>query len=375
MVFSGAVHRRFYGQAGRSLDDRPDQSPPGWGAPKFLRGPGCRECLLEPAEAPELKAEFLKALQSKGETAGEMAAFTEALLAHSIDPEIDRGRLAGPLLDICGTGGDRLELFNISTAGMFVLAAGGAAVVKHGNRAITSRCGGADVLEALGVPIELPPAALRRCVESLSLGFIFAPAYHPAFRVIAPVRRQLAAEGVTTIFNFLGPLLNPARPERQLVGVYQRGALPRYAETLAALGGRRHGRCMAAAWTNFRLSARATLREATPEGMRTFLIDPAELGIPAATLDELRGGDCHTNALTLEAISAAPKRVPSGYRRPQCGRGVCCCGVSRPISAPAGSWRWNEIESWRCPAEAPRLAGIQAVNLKMRTASGYPCSR
>src|SRR5260221_8449181 len=133
-----------------------------------------------------VKAELLRALRDKGETADEIAAFAHSLLERAIDPELDFKRLPGPVIDVCGTGGDRMELFNVSTTSMFVLAAGGAVVVKHGNRAITSKCGGADVLEHLGVRIDLPPAELRSCVEAIGLGFIFAPAYHPAFKAIAP---------------------------------------------------------------------------------------------------------------------------------------------------------------------------------------------
>src|SRR5262245_26708771 len=125
--------------------------------------------------ADDLKAEFLKALRAKGETAKEIAAFVQALLARAVNPGLDPARLPGPMIDVCGTGGDKLELFNVSTAVMFVLAAGGACVVKHGNRAVTSKCGGADVLEELGVRIDRGPEELRACVETHGLGFVFAP--------------------------------------------------------------------------------------------------------------------------------------------------------------------------------------------------------
>src|SRR5207302_1323290 len=134
---------------------------------------------------------------------------------------------------------DRMGLFNVSTTAMFLLAAGGAVVVKHGNRGITSKCGGADVLEAMGVKIDLPPPALKQCVEQNGVGFMFAPNYHPAFKAIAPVRRMLAAQGVTTVFNMLGPLLNPARPGHQLVGVFAQSLVQKFAETFLLLD-RRH---------------------------------------------------------------------------------------------------------------------------------------
>src|SRR4051794_10121220 len=195
--------------------------------------------LLAPEIDEASKGDFLAALRAKGETAAEIAGFAEALLAHAVNPEIDPALAPGPLLDVCGTGGDQLDLFNVSTTSMFVLAAGGATVVKHGNRAITSQAGGADVLEALGVRIDLPPAALRECVQRLGLGFLFAPAYHPAFKAIAPVRKRLASEGIPTIFNLLGPLLNPARPPYQLIGLFSKELLPKYAEAIALLPRRR----------------------------------------------------------------------------------------------------------------------------------------
>ena len=164
----------------------------------------------------------------------------QALLDRAVDPGIDPARLPGPALDVCGTGGDKLDLFNVSTTACFVLAADGVAVIKHGNRAVTSRSGGSDVLAALGVPLDVPSGeTLRRHLEQHGLGFLAAPRYHPAFRAVAGVRRQLAAEGTSTIFNLLGPLLNPARPAHQLVGVFSPALTGTFAEVLRQLGRRR----------------------------------------------------------------------------------------------------------------------------------------
>src|SRR4029453_7037590 len=174
------------------------------------------------------RADFLRALHVKGETASEVAGFVNVLLKRS------RRTLLGPgLLDVCGTGGDRAGVFNVSTAVMFVATACGARVVKHGNRGITSKCGGADVLEALGVRIDLPP---ETALEEAGCCFLFAPLFHPAFKTVAPVRKVLAEEGSATIFNLLGPLLNPARPEFQLAGVFDGKLLPLYAEAFKLLG-------------------------------------------------------------------------------------------------------------------------------------------
>ncbi|MCE9612072.1 MAG: anthranilate phosphoribosyltransferase [Chthoniobacter sp.] len=258
---------------------------------------------LVSAEVPdEEKGDFLKALRGKGETAAEMAAFVQALLARAVEPGLDAARLPGPMLDVCGTGGDRLELFNVSTTAMFLLAAGGVCVVKHGNRAITSRSGGADVLEALGVRIDLPPAELRRCVEVHGLGFVFAPGYHPAFRAIAPVRRALAAEGIPTIFNLLGPLLNPARPPFQLVGIFSPVLLPKYAETLLRLGRTRAWAVHGSGMDELSLNGPNAVCAVAEGRVEEFTLRPEEVGLSACPLAALRGGDCAENAGILIGI-------------------------------------------------------------------------
>ena len=266
------------------------------------------DALLDPGEEDALKAEFLCALRMRGETAAEIASFVSALLARGVDPGLDPADLPGPMIDVCGTGGDRMELFNISTTSMFLLAAGGAAVVKHGNRGITSKSGGADVLEALGVNIEYPPGALRECVASTGIGFIFAPKYHPSFKVIAPVRKALAAQGVTTIFNILGPLLNPARPPYQLAGIFSEGLLAKYAEVLRLLGRRRawavHGSSGVSGNGVDELSTLGINHYcAVTEGVITsHTLDATALGLPRAEIEQLRGGDRTENARILTGI-------------------------------------------------------------------------
>jgi anthranilate phosphoribosyltransferase len=263
--------------------------------------------LLSDSTDDAMKAEFLIALHRKGETVEEIVAFVQQLIDRAIDPLIDPKNLAGPMLDVCVTGGDGLDLFNGSTTIMFVLAAGGVAVVKHGNRSVTSRSGSADVLEALGVQIALPPERLKECVERHGLCFIFARQYHPAFRAIAGMRKRLAGENIRTVFNLLGPLLNPARPARQLIGVFSPRLTSVFADVLRRLGRERawivHGVTETGeGMDDISTSGVTTFAELAQGKVTTGLIDPRWLNIPAAPLDELRGGDATENAGYLEGI-------------------------------------------------------------------------
>jgi anthranilate phosphoribosyltransferase len=263
--------------------------------------------LLSDSTDDATKAEFLIALHRKGESVEEIVAFVQQLTDRAIDPAIDPKNLPGPMIDVCGTGGDGLDLFNVSTTVMFVLAAGGAAVVKHGNRAVTSRSGSADVLEELGVQIALPPVKLKECAERLGLCFIFAREYHPAYQAIAEMRKRLARENIRTVFNLLGPLLNPTRPPRQLIGVFAPRLTTIFAETLRRLGRERawivHGVTdTGEGMDDISTSGVTTFAELANGKVTTGLIDPRWLNIPAAPLDELRGGDATENAGYVEGI-------------------------------------------------------------------------
>ncbi len=193
--------------------------------------------LADPQSPDEDKTEFLAALRDKGETGEEVGCFAQAFLSLAVRPEANlQGK---PSIDLCGTGGDRLELINVSTTASFIVAAAGAAVVKHGNRAITSRSGGADVLEKLGIPVTNSPEKMIAALEQTGVGFLFAPLFHPAFGAVANARKKLAEQGIATVFNLLGPLLNPMRPEYQLIGVFSPTILEKYALALARLGRKR----------------------------------------------------------------------------------------------------------------------------------------
>lgn len=292
------------------------------------------EFLLD-EEAPEdKKAQFLKALSGKGESAFEIAGFVEAFLERAIDPGVGQMSFDGPTIDVCGTGGDKLNLFNVSTTSMFVLAAGGATVVKHGNRGITSKSGGADVLEALGVRLDMPTEQFRKCLETAGVGFLFAQKYHPAFKVVAPVRAKLAVEGVRTIFNLIGPLMNPARPECQLVGVCDDGMGPVFSEILQRLNrdsawvvcGRTADGCPVDEMSV--MGATRIFKSGNYEDLQDETVEPGDFGLSVAKVEELQGGDAIRNAKILTNILSGRE---SGAKRDMvllnAAAGLSCCGL------------------------------------------------
>ena len=255
------------------------------------------------------KVQFLTELHRKGESADEIIQFVRLLMEVAVDPMIDPAEFPGPMIDVCGTGGAGLNLFNVSTTIMFILAAGEAVVVKHGNRRVTSLCGSADVLEELRVPIQLRPEQLKDCVKRLGIGFIFARQYHPAFRAIAGMRERLARENTRTIFNLLGPLLNPARPQRQLIGVFAPRLPTVFTEVLRQLGCERawvvHGLAEdSAGMDNISTSGATTIAELHDDKITSAVLDVSWLGIPRAPVAELQGGNARENAATIGGILA-----------------------------------------------------------------------
>jgi anthranilate phosphoribosyltransferase len=244
---------------------------------------------------------FLVALRLKGETAEEIAGCAEAMRAHVLAVRPRRG----DLVDTAGTGGDGARTFNISTSAALVAAAAGAGVAKHGNRAVSSASGSADVLEALGFVLELPPARVERSIDELGFGFLFAPQHHPAMRHAAPVRRELATR---TVFNVLGPLTNPAGARAQVVGVYSAALVPVIGRVLAQLGARRafvvHG---ADGIDELSPTGVNLVAEVVDGAVRERRIDPLELGIPRCAPSELAGGSPGENAETVRRIFAGDR--------------------------------------------------------------------
>jgi len=244
--------------------------------------------------SPAQVAGFAVALRAKGETAPEVAGLVTAMLANAAPLEI-----AGPIVDTCGTGGDRAHTVNISTMAAVVVAGTGATVVKHGNRAASSACGSADLLEALGVVVDLPPEGVATCVADAGIGFCFAPVFHPALRHAAAPRREL---GVATVFNFLGPLTNPARPGVQAVGV----ADERMAAVMAGVLATRGVSAMVFRGDDgldeLTTTTTSTVWVVRGGEVRRQALDPAELGLPAATLEDLRGADAAHNAEVARAL-------------------------------------------------------------------------
>jgi anthranilate phosphoribosyltransferase len=250
--------------------------------------------IMEGAAAPAQIAGFGVALRIKGETVGELRALADVMLDHATPI-----RVPGRVTDLVGTGGDGAHTVNISTMGTIVAAAAGARMAKHGNRAASSACGAADVLEALGVVIDLPPRASAQLAEEVGIAFLFAPLYHPGLRHAGPTRREL---GVPTVFNFLGPVANPARPQAQAVGVSD----PRMGGIIAGVLAERG--CSALVFhgddglDELTTTTTSTLWAVHDSGVSQLTLDPAELGLSRSTTADLRGGDAAHNAAVVRSV-------------------------------------------------------------------------
>jgi anthranilate phosphoribosyltransferase len=254
-------------------------------------------------------AALLVALHMKGETVEEIVGFAEAIRAAATPLELHQNRtldVSGTerdaLVDTCGTGGDTSGTFNISTATAFVVAGAGVRVAKHGNRSVTSKCGSADVMEALGVNINLPPVRIAACLEEVGIAFLFAPAMHSAMKYVQPARRELR---LRTVFNLLGPLTNPARATCQVVGVYSADLVEKLAEALSMLGLHRalvvHG---SDGLDEITITGPTRVGEVREGQVRTYEVAPEESGLQRATLEDISGGDAALNASLIRDVLA-----------------------------------------------------------------------
>jgi anthranilate phosphoribosyltransferase len=293
--------------------------------------------LLSAEPSDESKADFLEAFHARGEKPEEITALALAFLDKAEPFEAHRD--LGPFIDVCGTGGDKLGLFNISTAVMFVVAGAGVRVIKHGNRGITSRSGGADVLEALGIPIELPHEKLAAMLEGAGATFLFAPRFHPAFKSIAPARKLLASRGKVSVFNMLGPLLNPARPEHQLAGVFSPRLVPLYAEILPDLGRKKawvvHGRtAQGGVMDEISTLGPTTIAETSGGKVRQTEFDASGYVSPPESVEPLLGGDAAQNAKILLSLLAGESKGPA--------RDIVLINAAAALQAADTAVGWDE---------------------------------
>ncbi len=256
--------------------------------------------IMEGETTPAQLGAFLTALRLKGETPQEIAGMATVMREKALRVQID-----SILVDTAGTGGDGKGTFNISTAAAFIGAASGLKMAKHGNRAASGSCGSADVLEALGVKIDLGPEGVKRCIEEVGIGFMFAQTFHPAMRYAAPVRREI---GIRTVFNILGPLTNPAGAQCQLLGIPDATLGPKMAEVLRLLGSQHslvmHGED---GLDEFTLGARTLIWEVNDGVVRHYAVSPQELDMPMVSAEEIKGGTREENARTLRRLFQGEK--------------------------------------------------------------------
>jgi anthranilate phosphoribosyltransferase len=333
-------------------------------------GAGLTE-ILEGNATPAQIAAFMFGLRCKGETVPEMTGLVGAMLAAS-ERVVVGSDLTDRLIDTCGTGGDRSGTINVSTLAALVVAGAGVPVCKHGGRAASSKAGSADVLEALGVAIELGPAGVARCIDAAGIGFCFAPRYHPAMRFATPVRREL---GVPTAFNFLGPMANPARVRRQVVGVGDPAMAAKMVQVLAQ-GGAVHALVVHGADGLDELSTTgpSTMYEWKAPGgtsasaaaiesaeARVVTVDPQSLGLAPARLEDLLGGDAATNA-------SLARRVLAGELGPQrdivvlnAAAGLVVAGV-RDDLASGVELAAQAIDDGRAEAALEQLVTVSRAN-------------
>lgn len=293
-------------------------------------------------------AAFLCLLRAKGETPSEVAGMVSVMREHMVPVTA-----SGPCIDVVGTGGDGHHTVNFSTAASVVAASCGALVAKHGNRSVSSQCGSADVLESLGVKIALPPAAVEKCLTDARIAFMFAPGFHPAMKNVVPVRKAL---GVRTVFNILGPMLNPAACTRMLIGVYNEPMVTLMAEALHQLGAEHALVVHCGGLDELAPIAVATVATVTPSGVTMGTIDPFLLGFEKCTIEDLKGGVATENADIL-------RRVLSGQMSgPVTDTVVLNAGAALFVAGVSGSVAEGcKVRLARKAPRAPRTLALEAL--------------
>lgn len=329
--------------------------------------------LADASVSAEAKKAFLIAFSAKGETAAEVAAFAGIFRDMAINPGVEAW--ADRAVDVCGTGGDGSSTFNISTAVSFIVAAAGVPVFKHGNRSITSKCGSADLLEGLGIRLDLSHVQIRQSLEEINFCFFFAPTFHPAFKEIMPVRKALAAEGQRSIFNLLGPLINPGRPAHQLLGVFAPEWVEPLADALDSIG-------LTAGLVVHGVPERArALDELSCAGSNLIAgfgklkehsgaLSAKDADLPVCDFSDLAGGELEENLSILHAlIGGGDPQVPAGLRDSillNAGAALWACGKAEDlkggIQISDTLLKDGSVAAW--------LERAQALNAKCAPADG-----
>lgn len=310
--------------------------------------------IMEGRAQPAQIAGLLVGLAMKGERPGEIVGLARTMRARATRLSRDYH----PVFDTCGTGGDRAQTFNVSTVAALVLAACSVRVAKHGNRSVSSRCGSADVFEALGVNVAAEPAAVERCLDEAGIAFFFAPTFHPSMRHAAQARREL---GVRTAFNLLGPLTNPAGAARQLVGVPRPELTELVARSLSMLGAERawvvHG---ADGLDEISTTGYTKVSECRGGAVNTFYLHPADVGLPKAAPDALRGGDAPRNAAIARAVLGGERGAPRDIVLLNTAAALLIAGSEQKIED--GLVRAADaIDSGRAAAVLDRLIALSAA--------------
>jgi anthranilate phosphoribosyltransferase len=282
--------------------------------------------IADGAATPAQVGAFLAALRVKGETVDEIAGAAEVMRARA-----ERVHVAAPVfVDTCGTGGDNRNTFNISTTAAFVVAGAGVVVAKHGNRAVSSRSGSADVLAALGVDVDASIPSVERCIAEVGMGFLFAPRLHPAFKAVAGIRREL---GVRTIFNLLGPLANPAGARHQVMGVYEPRWVPTLGGVLCALGSVHAMVVHGDGLDEISVTGMTHVAEVKDGAVERYCVVPEDLGLPRHAEVEIAGGDAAHNATILRDVLAGQRGAPRDAVLANAAAALVCAGAADDLKA------------------------------------------